>query len=285
MPLSNAQLDKICEYIDNAEGLVIGIGAGMGVDSGMPDFRGDNGFWKAYPGLAAAGMGFVDIACPAAFYRTPRRAWGFYAHRLTMYRRIAPHSGHQVLRALAARMPAGYVVYTSNVDGHMTRAGFAPEQIYEVHGTIHQLQCLEACTSAIWPADDFHPDVDEQKCELISPIPLCPHCGGFARPNILMFGDSTWNSRYANRTGYHIEKWVASANKKVVIEIGAGTAIPSVRMLCAEARSPIIRINPTEWEVRDGVGVQAGAKETLLAIAERLGISVDDPPNSASIAQ
>jgi NAD-dependent SIR2 family protein deacetylase len=64
-----------------ADGLLITAGAGMGVDSGLPDFRGNEGFWKAYPALAKAGLSFTSIACPDAFRRNPRQAWGFYGHR------------------------------------------------------------------------------------------------------------------------------------------------------------------------------------------------------------
>ena len=61
-------------------GLLFTAGAGMGVDSGLPDFRGDKGFWKAYPALF--GHSFSDMANPSWFDSDPRLAWGFYGHRL-----------------------------------------------------------------------------------------------------------------------------------------------------------------------------------------------------------
>ena len=79
------------ELISQADGLLIAAGAGMGVDSGLPDFRGDQGFWKAYPALGALGMHFADIASPRAFRADPALAWGFYGHRLQLYRTIQPH--------------------------------------------------------------------------------------------------------------------------------------------------------------------------------------------------
>ena len=47
---------------DQADGLLITAGAGMGVDSGLPDFRGTEGFWRAYPALAQAHIRFESIA-------------------------------------------------------------------------------------------------------------------------------------------------------------------------------------------------------------------------------
>jgi NAD-dependent SIR2 family protein deacetylase len=82
------QIDNACRaavhLIAHADGLLISAGAGMGIDSGLPDFRGDRGFWNAYPALGRIGKRFVEIANPAAFVAMPRVAWGFYGHRLQL---------------------------------------------------------------------------------------------------------------------------------------------------------------------------------------------------------
>jgi NAD-dependent SIR2 family protein deacetylase len=77
-------IDEACfeaaELISQADGLLITAGAGLGIDSGLPDFRGDNGFWKAYPALGELGMQFFEVANPKAFTSMPAVAWGFYGH-------------------------------------------------------------------------------------------------------------------------------------------------------------------------------------------------------------
>ena len=60
--------------ISQADGLLITAGAGMGIDSGLPDFRGDHGFWKAYPALGNLGMRFYEVANPKAFESMPEVA-------------------------------------------------------------------------------------------------------------------------------------------------------------------------------------------------------------------
>ncbi|MBL9109369.1 MAG: NAD-dependent protein deacetylase, partial [Myxococcales bacterium] len=89
----------------------------MGVDSGLPDFRGDEGFWRAYPAYGHLGLSFVDLANPRWFSTDPDLAWGFYGHRLALYRRTVPHSGFARLREIASRLRHGAFVLTSNVDG------------------------------------------------------------------------------------------------------------------------------------------------------------------------
>lgn len=267
-----AQIRHAAEIIDQADGLIIAAGAGMGVDSGLPDFRGPEGFWNAYPALGRAGLGFMDVANPRAFGRTPKLAWGFYGHRLAMYRATQPHEGFAILQRWAQRMNAGATVFTSNVDGHFQKAGFDPERVYECHGSIHHLQCLSTCTDAIWPADDFVPDVDEARGVLRNAMPTCPHCGGLARPNILMFGDPLWLPARSEAQSLRLESWLAQVRKPVVVEIGAGTAVPSVRnfsqqmLIYADAR--LVRINVDEARVpsRDDVGVALGGVGALRLI-------------------
>ena len=81
------------EILKNADSILITAGAGMGVDSGLPDFRGNEGFWKAYPPIAKLGLTFSEMANPQWFIQKPKLAWGFYGHRLNLYRKtISPSS-------------------------------------------------------------------------------------------------------------------------------------------------------------------------------------------------
>ena len=127
--------------IQAADALLITAGAGMGVDSGLPDFRGTQGFWQAYPAIATLGLSFEQMANPASFAENPHLAWAFYGHRLNLYRQTAPHQGFRQLLEIGRAKPRGYFVFTSNVDGQFQRAGFAAERMVECHGSIHHFQC------------------------------------------------------------------------------------------------------------------------------------------------
>src|SRR3954453_17590825 len=103
---------RAAEALATADALLIGAGAGMGVDSGLPDFRGPQGFWGAYPPYAKLGLGFSAVATPAWFASDPPFGWGFYGHRLDLYRRTRPHPGFAILRRWADKMPLGAFVFT-----------------------------------------------------------------------------------------------------------------------------------------------------------------------------
>lgn len=267
-----ALYEKAARLIDDADALVVCAGAGIGVDSGLPDFRGADGFWRAYPALGRARIRFEEIASPAAFRADPALAWGFYGHRLSLYRRTVPHAGFRLLLAMMRSMPRGGFVFTSNVDGQFQRAGFSETEVVECHGSIHHLQCLERCTDAIWSADSLLPEVDEESGRLLSPLPECPHCGGLARPAILMFNDWDWIDGRSRAQHARLSGWQGRAERPVAIEVGAGSAIATVRAFVHGLGAPIIRINPTEWQVphaRD-VGIAAGALAGLTGIAAAL---------------
>jgi NAD-dependent SIR2 family protein deacetylase len=261
----DAAIARAAELLRSADALLIGAGAGIGVDSGLPDFRGDRGFWRAYPPLAALGIRFVEIANPRSFSANAELAWGFYGHRLALYRATVPHEGFAILRELGARLEHGAFVFTSNVDGQFQRAGFPDDRIVECHGSIHHLQCTRPCGGAIWPADAVQPDIDPATCLMRPPLPACPRCGALARPNILMFNDSRWRDERTEAQYARYGSWRARPRRLVVMELGAGTDVPSVRHMGESQGAPLIRINPREPGVRpgQGVGIAAGALDGL----------------------
>jgi NAD-dependent SIR2 family protein deacetylase len=237
-------MEAALAILGDADGLLVCAGAGMGADSGLPTFRGPEGLWRAYPALGRAGLEFTEIANPAAFRTTPELAWGFYGHRLDLYRRTAPHEGFGLLLRMGAATPTGAFVVTSNVDGHFQRAGFDEDRVFEAHGSIEHLQCLDDCEGEIWPAGDLRPVVDEDECRLLSPLPRCPACGALARPNIVMFGDWEWNGGRSNAQESRLWAWLDATQRPAVLEIGAGTSIPTVRAFAERRPDRLIRINP-----------------------------------------
>ena len=166
----------------------------------------------------------------------------------------------------------GCGVFTSNVDGQFQKAGFEPSHIHECHGSLHRLQCLLPCRQDIWPADPFLPEVDADACLLRSVAPSCPHCGGLARPNVLMFDDYEWVESRSGAQARRLEAWLSTVSRPVVIELGAGSAIPSVRNFSHRVIQThggrLIRINPREHTVPTplDVGLAMGALEGLRAI-------------------
>ena len=266
-------LKQAAAAVGEAEALLIGAGAGMGVDSGLPDFRGPEGFWRAYPALR--GHRFEEMADPSWFERDPSRAWGFYGHRLNLYRETVPHIGFAILKEWSKTRDTA--VFTSNVDGQFQKAGFSESQICECHGSIHWLQDLHPrYRGSISSAAGIEVSVDEQTVRAAEPLPRHPDSGSLLRPNILMFGDGHWLSDRTSAQHGRLELWRdrLQGRRLVIIEIGAGTAIPSVRHYCErmqQLNGTLIRINPREPEGPPGtLSLAMGGAAALQAIEQHL---------------
>lgn len=274
-------LERAARTVADADALLVGAGAGMGVDSGLPDFRGNEGFWKAYPPYAHLKLSFAQMANPRWFRTDPALAWGFYGHRMNLYRATEPHEGYAILRRWAARMKNGAHVYTSNVDGAFQKAGFDPDAVFEVHGSCHWMQCLAGCGAGLFPSESVCPGdlpVDPATARAAEPLPKCPKCGGLARPNILMFGDAGWDESRSFEQEQRLGRWLQALRgaKLVVVECGAGTAIPTVRHFCEAMadryRGTLVRINVREPVVTGRhAGLAMGALAALRQIDALLG--------------
>ncbi len=272
----DGMLDRAAETIGRAGLFVITAGAGMGVDSGLPDFRGRDGFWKAYPSYARLGLSFSEAANPEYFRYDPCFGWGFYGHRCNLYRSTIPHEGFHIIRRWIDRNGAEYFVVTSNVDGQFQKAGFDEARLLEVHGSIHHLQCLTPCRREIWPnRERFTIDTGTMRA---ASIPRCSFCGDVSRPNILMFGDWSWLPDRTQDQEGRFDSFLEMMGEEpaVVIEIGAGTAIPTIRSLSERMgrRYPgvtVIRINPREPDIDPPhLSLRCGALEGLKGIDLRL---------------
>jgi NAD-dependent SIR2 family protein deacetylase len=262
---------RAAEAIKSAKAMVVTAGAGMGVDSGLPDFRGDQGFWNAYPMYERLGINFVGAANPANFEGDPAFGWGFYGHRTNLYRDTEPHRGFQMLQDWANEFGQDSFVVTSNVDGQFQKAGYTEDQILEVHGSIHHLQCLTPCCNDIWDNEESIPvDLSSMRAQH---VPECRSCSQPARPNILMFGDYSWLSNRTRGQEMRFDSFLAQHQNEavVVIEMGAGTAIPTIRYMSEQIgqqfNATVIRINPREAHISGGhISVSCGALEGLESI-------------------
>lgn len=264
--------ERLRAIVQEADALLITAGAGMGVDSGLPDFRGNEGFWNAYPHAKRLGLSFVEMANPKWFESDPSMAWAFYGHRLNLYRNTVPHEGFVRLLEPGRRKSKGYFVVTSNVDGQFQKAGFDAQRIWEVHGSIHHLQCTDLACRGIYDAGRTNIEVDMQRFRAEEPLPRCPICGGIARPNILMFGDWEWDGSRSDDQQMRYSLWLSEIRRSearlVIVEIGAGEAVATIRHLSEGVAgyegARLIRINPRDSRVPSGAyALETGAKEGL----------------------
>ncbi|WP_250482553.1 Sir2 family NAD-dependent protein deacetylase [Caballeronia sp. GACF5] len=255
---------RAAQLIRTAEALVIAAGAGMSVDSGLPAFRGSGGLWTT---LMPAGMSERQLGSLTqgdCLTKRPSQAWTFYGRAHDVCRHSVPHDGYQLIREWASTKRHGVFVYTSNVDGHFQAADFSEDRIVECHGTIHTLQCATPCSDRLWPAD--------ASIDGLSEPPSCPNCSGIARPNFLLFADDAWIPARTARQQARLRDWAGAIERAVVIEIGAGQAVPSIRLFAETFGAPLIRINLDDEQVEHGTAI--GLRGSALAVLKEINAAL-----------
>lgn len=270
------EIAAAAQAIARAQALLITAGAGMGVDSGLPAIRGSNGFASAYPAFCANGYSYESLVRPDLFIGDPHLAWAFHGLSQSLYQNTRPHAGFAILKKWADRRSAGAFVYTSNVDGHFEKAGFARDSIMECHGSSHFLQCAQLCCEEVWPVSQ-PVLLDQTMTRALDPLPRCPSCGGLARPNVRMFEDAWWVGHRTAEQSAAFENWKSHVKQKpiVVVECGAGTVVPAVRIAnewsIYQLGATLIRINPQDAEVPPvHIAIRLSALAALKAIDHAL---------------
>lgn len=164
-------VQQLAVRIAEATRVTVITGAGVSVASGVPTFRGAGGLWRTYRA--------EDLATPDAFSRDPRLVWEWYAWRRERVAACTPNAAHDVLARWSHRH--GTTLITQNVDDLHVRAG--SREVVRLHGLLWELKCADRCAAGAKPWRDERVPLPDQ-------IPLCPHCGGYARPAIVWFGES-----------------------------------------------------------------------------------------------
>ncbi|MHC4778346.1 MAG: SIR2 family NAD-dependent protein deacylase [Planctomycetota bacterium] len=143
-------------------------GAGISVESGIPDFRSPGGLWSRYPPH--------EYATLDAFLSDPLKVWRLFREMGALILPARPNPAHIALGRLekAGRL-AGVV--TQNIDG-LHQAG-GSERVIELHGDHSSLHCIVCETNHPYP----------EEINRSEEMPRCPHCMGPLKPNVVLFGE------------------------------------------------------------------------------------------------
>lgn len=261
-------ISEAVKLILDADAVAIFAGAGMSVDSGLNAFRGDDGLWTKSISFEGKTYNHLDLMSHHAFIETPEVAWEFILSLKEKYEQANPHEGYYKLLNLIKDKE--HFIVTSNIDEHFLKAGFDENCIFECHGSVNYMQCLDILEREVW----LTPEIKAEKLQLAE-LPTCPNCGSICRPNVFLFGDWFWIPIRSTHQQIRYNKWckeIKEKNKQIIaIEIGAGKTIRTVRNAAESFASntfPLIRVNPFDFETKmsNHISVQMNAKEFLISL-------------------
>jgi NAD-dependent deacetylase len=205
------------EAIQGNKSITVLTGAGISAESGIPTFRGPEGFWT----IGSRNYHPQEMATLAMFNRDPDSVWAWYLYRMGLCQKARPNAGHLALAAMESCLGNQFTLITQNVDNLHILAGNSLSRTLQIHGNIFQTRCASACTDKIRPLPDGVSPKEKGAAltERDRRHLVCPACGGWLRPHVLWF-DETYNERHfrfntaletATRTGLLITVGTAGA--------------------------------------------------------------------------
>ncbi|MDD2465458.1 MAG: RNA polymerase subunit sigma [Desulfobulbus sp.] len=190
-------------------------GAGISAESGIPTFRGPEGYWT----IGSKVYQPQEMATFHMFCQMPDEVWKWYLYRMGVCGAADPNPGHLALVALEKYYGDRFTLITQNVDGLHLRAGNSLARTYQIHGNVFFMRCSLECSEAIYPLpESVRPKSKEEKLTEADHKSLrCPLCGARTRPHILLF-DESYNEHH-----YHFYSSLATARQTALLLI-VGTA-------------------------------------------------------------
>ena len=208
-----------------SKNIIVLTGAGISAESGLPTFRGEDGYW------VKNGKNFhpMELATNRAFREDPETVWEWYHYRRNLYSKTEPNQGHYALVELAKNLPITLV--TQNVDRLHQKAGYSKD-IFEIHGNIFYMRCFNECTQELVPIEDSQ-----------TGVPSCQKCGDSMRPHVLWM-DEFYNEEYYK---YNTVQVLGRDTMDALLLIGTTLQTNLPRQLFELAyykQLPILDINP-----------------------------------------
>ena len=164
--------NEIIKLVKASERTVILTGAGISTESGLPDFRSDNGFWTKNKPIQ-----FNEFLLSE---EKQRLSWERNIELHSLLKNIKPNLGHMFVEKITSLQKNNFLI-TQNIDGLHQKSGVPKNKIIEIHGSAIEAACLEC--EAKQNILDFH---DAIKFE--GPLPKCTVCGGVVKVATISFG-------------------------------------------------------------------------------------------------
>ena len=174
--LERENIKKAAKILLNSKNSIVLTGAGISTESGIPDFRGEDGIWKKYPIEKFGGL--------ESFLKDPSKFWKMAEEIAPTLFNATPNPGHLALAELE-KMKLIKAIITQNIDELHQKAGAII--VYEVHGNINRFTCL-GCRASYTKEQV----INKLKKKKGSP-PQCDYCTAPLRPSVVLFGENLPN--------------------------------------------------------------------------------------------
>ncbi len=168
---SQEDFGRAIDLINKSSRIVALTGAGISVDSGIPDFRSEGGLWERYDPH--------EYATYDSFLRNPDKFWQMGQELAEVILKAEPNPAHKGLTKLEESGKLRGII-TQNIDNLHQSAG--SKKVIELHGNYLRAYCMNCAMQYI--GEDIHRRVVEGEIP-----PICDQCGGVLKSEAILFGE------------------------------------------------------------------------------------------------
>ncbi len=229
-------------YSDPEKHISVLTGAGISEESGIPTFRGPEGYWT----IGSKNYHPQEMATYAMFQQYPYEVWRWYLYRLNACKNAKPNAGHFSVANMENELLDRFTLITQNVDNLHLEAGNSEQRTYQIHGNIFFMRCINECKMKLYPlplellSEYKDEEITAEKTKLLT----CPDCGLATRPHVLWF-DEYYDEQYFK---YETAIRVAENSELLIIAGTSGaTTLPNhIAAIVYNNKKTIIDINIEE---------------------------------------
>ena len=252
--ISEIVAEKWKTAVDNRNCQIIGLtGAGISAESGIPTFRGADGYWK----IGSMNFTPIEIATLERFRDYPWEVWHWYLTRIYQHRRAQPNDGHQALVELEKLLDERFRLITQNVDGLHLKAGNSAEKVYEIHGNLNYMRIFDSSRPNLLPMPNLVEELDPNE-----PLPeevkskLRDEAGNLMRPHVLWFDEMYSEELYRSESAL---KAAQEADLLLTIGTTGATSLPALILkTVVHQGGTVIDINPEATWFSDYAMISGG---------------------------
>ena len=217
-------------------------GAGISAESGIPTFRGPEGYWT----IGSTVYTPQEVATYAMFTRHPEEVWSWYLYRFTVCLDAAPNAGHLALAELERKLGDRFTLITQNIDNLHLRAGNSPQRTFQIHGNINHVRCANECSKEMpLLAEPLRRRRESRELsEAEWALLRCARCNGWLRPHVL------WFDEFYDEEHFRFESSVRAASGTdllIIVGTSGTTTLPNhVASIVHQRGGAILDINIEE---------------------------------------
>lgn len=213
-------------------------GAGISAESGIPTFRGPEGYWR----VGSKNYRPEELATFGAFQQMPKDVWAWYLYRRAICRASAPNAAHDALVKAEETLGDDFLLITQNVDGLHGRAGQSQERTFSIHGNVDWMRPVGG--RALAPVPEYFDEWTKERTLSDAEMTRLSIDGVPARPHVLWFDESYNEEHFRFESA---QRAAGRASALIIVGSQGTTNLPSmIAATCLQRGVPVVVVDPAE---------------------------------------